>query len=692
MARLIPTAACLLWLAATLLPASSLGQWVVETNSFRIKEPSNLAGEFDAAIGDFGVPLYGASLVGELVYLTANDKGCSVFDKHLTGKAGNLPVILLVDRGDCYFVEKAWNAENGGAKAVLVADYKDEKLLTMAAPEDRPEISKLKNDITIPTALITKEVGDKLKAALAKQEDPAVVVELDWKESMMHPDERVEWDFWTTSNDGCGVSCDRQTAFKKEFRDSAVELEKGGYTQFTPHFMVRRCSYASDSPECADNCLHHGRYCAVDSIGDAFTEQFKGWQVVEENKRQLCIFKQANEKSQPWLWWDYVAAFAEHCTMAANQFNADCAHQQLQALGLDASAVQQCMGDSTSDTEHPLLEADYVAQGDDGWGQGKILLLPTVVINTKQYRGRLDVPSVMRAVCAGFSEATEPAVCMSSNLNVNDCVEDASSCWSSEGVSACVDTFRGHVCQCPAGWRGDGTNCEDIDECAEGSSGCDQICVNEPGSFHCECKDGFTLFGGSRGVAGFCFPKDRCLEDNGGCEELCSSHNGEASCSCRAGLRVAVDGKACEDIDECAEHTAKCEGGCENKDPRQTGLEYTCTCEEGTMVDPGNQYNCVKSDAFLTRLGLSNIQTVTQNVGIPTIAGILVAAVLLATLAGYAVHKLRMRRVMQTEIQAIMRQYMPLENEDGGVASLLSPRGKTSGKISSVVQHGDEEC
>ena len=33
-----------------------------------------------------------------------------------------------------------------------MADYKDERLLTMAVPEDRPEIAALKNDITIPTA------------------------------------------------------------------------------------------------------------------------------------------------------------------------------------------------------------------------------------------------------------------------------------------------------------------------------------------------------------------------------------------------------------------------------------------------------------------------------------------------------------------------------------------------------------
>ena len=43
-------ALCLLLLASLALQASA--QWVVETNSFRIKEPSDAKGEYDAAIGD----------------------------------------------------------------------------------------------------------------------------------------------------------------------------------------------------------------------------------------------------------------------------------------------------------------------------------------------------------------------------------------------------------------------------------------------------------------------------------------------------------------------------------------------------------------------------------------------------------------------------------------------------------------
>lgn len=55
------------------------------------------------------------------------------------------------------------------------------------------------------------------------------------------------------------------------------------------------------------------------------------------------------------------------------------------------------------------LQADFEAQGRDMWG-AKILLLPTVIMNENQYRGRLDTPSIVRGLCAGFKESSEPEV------------------------------------------------------------------------------------------------------------------------------------------------------------------------------------------------------------------------------------------------------------------------------------------
>lgn len=39
-------------------------------------------------------------------------------------------------------------------------------------------------------------------------------------------DRRVEWEFWTSSNDGCGNGCNQQADFKKKMRDTAIALQK----------------------------------------------------------------------------------------------------------------------------------------------------------------------------------------------------------------------------------------------------------------------------------------------------------------------------------------------------------------------------------------------------------------------------------------------------------------------------------
>ncbi|EYU23258.1 hypothetical protein MIMGU_mgv1a0227552mg, partial [Erythranthe guttata] len=219
-------------------------RFVVEKSSISVISPTVLRSKHDAAIANFGVPDYGGSLVGTLFYPPTGFTGCSPFKSK-----SPRPSILLLDRGDCYFALKVWNAQQAGASAVLVADTIDEPLITMDSPEESTDTNGYIDKIEIPSALIERSFGQSLKDSLKKGDD--VVVKIDWTESMPHPDQRVEYELWTNSNDECGIRCDDQMNFVKNFKGHAQILEKGGYTP--------------------SQCINHGRYCAPDPEQD-FTQ------------------------------------------------------------------------------------------------------------------------------------------------------------------------------------------------------------------------------------------------------------------------------------------------------------------------------------------------------------------------------------------------------------------------------------
>ena len=76
-------------------------RFVVETNSVSISSPESLKGTYDSAIGNFGVPQYGGTLSGTVVYASDNPFACDAFSSanQFKPRAGSPPTIVLVDRG-----------------------------------------------------------------------------------------------------------------------------------------------------------------------------------------------------------------------------------------------------------------------------------------------------------------------------------------------------------------------------------------------------------------------------------------------------------------------------------------------------------------------------------------------------------------------------------------------------------------
>lgn len=79
-----------------------MGRFVVEKNSLKVTSPDKLKDTYECAIGNFGIPQYGGTLIGSVIYPKSNQRACKTFDVDdvsFKSKPGSLPIFLLADRG-----------------------------------------------------------------------------------------------------------------------------------------------------------------------------------------------------------------------------------------------------------------------------------------------------------------------------------------------------------------------------------------------------------------------------------------------------------------------------------------------------------------------------------------------------------------------------------------------------------------
>ncbi|XP_072512772.1 growth arrest-specific protein 6 [Salminus brasiliensis] len=135
------------------------------------------------------------------------------------------------------------------------------------------------------------------------------------------------------------------------------------------------------------------------------------------------------------------------------------------------------------------------------------------------------------------------------------------------GTVRCEDKKGEFHCHCFTGWAG--PKCaEDVNECSKENGGCDHECTNSVGSYHCSCRDGYTLSGHHR-----CLDVDECRDIPDVCGTAqCRNLIGSYECLCEVGYVYDNETKTCQDVDECESHV--CEEECVN-----TPGSFRCFCD-----------------------------------------------------------------------------------------------------------------
>uniref|UniRef100_A0AAY4EPY2 Protein kinase C-binding protein NELL2 n=1 Tax=Denticeps clupeoides TaxID=299321 RepID=A0AAY4EPY2_9TELE len=156
----------------------------------------------------------------------------------------------------------------------------------------------------------------------------------------------------------------------------------------------------------------------------------------------------------------------------------------------------------------------------------------------------------------------------------DECVTGQHDC---DENALCFNTVGGHSCSCKPGFVGNGTVCRalcdglcqnggscispdtcicqqgftgkrcetDIDECLDGFVECDSraTCVNLPGWYHCECRDGYHDNGMFSANGESCEDIDECEMERHSCanDTVCFNMDGSYDCRCPHGKNCSGD-------------------------------------------------------------------------------------------------------------------------------------------------------
>ncbi|KAG8444530.1 hypothetical protein GDO86_009623 [Hymenochirus boettgeri] len=150
-----------------------------------------------------------------------------------------------------------------------------------------------------------------------------------------------------------------------------------------------------------------------------------------------------------------------------------------------------------------------------------------------------------------------------------------------------------YTCECSPGFRGDGRSCFDIDECEEQQDVCGDysICNNQPGTFRCECEDGYQFLEDGRTCVAVERPVNHCLTGTHTCDiadrARCIYTGGSSYvCACLSGF--SGDGRSCEDVDECEASQCHPDAVCYNSPG-----SFSCHCRPGFR---GNGFQCIPGE------------------------------------------------------------------------------------------------
>ena len=361
-----------------------------------ISSPRDLYDKFDGGevkglLGNFGNPPYDTSIVGTLWYSEDNELACEKYYSTHPDYFNSL--IVMADRGDCSYALKVKNAQNIGAKSLIIVNNIKDQNIDNVPMSDSGEGGNL----FIPAFLISYEDGEKIKEAL-KTKTVALVLDF----NMPTTGDFISIDLWIVPDNKM-----RTAKFIEEFSDIGNSLTKLT-ADFKPHYKFSNCLYCQSNNYSGEHpdCLGGGRYCSDDPDGSGV---LSGRSVVEESLRQICMFKQIDSDDDYKRWFSFQQKFLEDCGL--NDFNKKCSEKVMKSLGFKIKDIDDCYEKSFVGGVSYINDNTLLREEKEFWDANGLSYTPALIINGQLFKGDTEYKAFLTGVCAGYSIKNQPSFC-----------------------------------------------------------------------------------------------------------------------------------------------------------------------------------------------------------------------------------------------------------------------------------------
>ena len=353
------------------------------------QSPEHLQKELPHQDALFGSYPLGTNVQKEIYYTTS--LLCSYSNlPEIHSDVADKGFILMADRGECSFVEKARHAMKLNASALIIADnvclcqHRHECQSDQTCQNWEPVMDDdgFGDDITIPSMLLVKQEADDLKSLLSTGTE--VSVRLSYPLPKANGGQ-VKYSLWTTPEDKVTYQ------FLRTFQHAASEL--GDRAVFEPFMLIEDgemtgCFAKGNNkdipPSCDGQCTNGGRYCAPSFHDDLQFYEDKGTKLVIESLRRQCIWEIYGESNGIGReWWTYIENWIKVCS--ESHYSTNCAERIFDDSGVDKDMVNSCMentGGLGKDDANIALD-DVLSSARDNLPESAVRRIPTASASSR---------------------------------------------------------------------------------------------------------------------------------------------------------------------------------------------------------------------------------------------------------------------------------------------------------------------